>query len=139
MKLSRDISFSMKYLYTGKSNTIYLVTSSSFHFRSVLTFLALFLCYSPKELQKLAGKEAKYDLYAYVAFTQNGASGVANGGVVCDTRQKERISFSNAAKTWEGCKNGNCTMSQRLALTSEVYHVVESIFRHIFKPFSSHG
>jgi len=74
----------------------------------------------PKELQKLAGKEAKYDLYAYVAFTQNGASGVANGGVVCDTRQKERISFSNAAKTWEGCKNGNCTMSQRLALTSEI-------------------
>ena len=110
-----------------------------FHFESVLTFLASFLCYSPKELQKLAGKEAKYDAYAYVqGAPKNGAGGVAYGGVVCDTDQKSRISFTNAYSA-NSCGNGKCTKSKRIALTSEVYHVVESIFRHIFKPFSSHG
>ena len=82
----------------------------------------------------MAGKEAKYDAYAYVqGAPKNGAGGVGYGGVVCDTDQKSRISFTNAPSANFGTK------SKRIALTSEVYHVVESIFRHIFKPFSSHG
>merc|ERR550539_2008352 len=74
----------------------------------------------PKELQKLAGKEAKYDAYAYVqGAPKNGAAGVAYGGVVCDTDQKSRISFTNAALA-NSCGNGKCTKSKRIALTSEI-------------------
>jgi len=68
----------------------------------------------PKELQKLAGKEAKYDAYAYVqGAPKNGAGGVGYGGVVCDTDQKSRISFTNAPSANFGTK------SKRIALTSE--------------------
>ena len=98
-----------------------------------------FLCYSPNELKTLAGKEAKYDAYTYVqGAPKNGGGGVAFGGTVCARDQKQRISYTNARSAKE-CGNTKCTKSKRIALTSEVYHVVESIFRHIFKPFSSHG
>ena len=103
--------------------------------------MALFLCYSPKELQKLAAKEAKYDAYAYVqGAPKNGGGGIAFGGTVCeDIKYKSRISYTNARPANQCGGKTKCTKSKRIALTSEVYHVVESIFRHIFKPFSSHG
>ena len=98
-----------------------------------------FLCYSPNELQTLAGKEAKYDAYTYIqGAPSNGGGGVALGGTVCDSNQKARISYINAS-TLKDCGKAKCTKSKRIALTSEVYHVVEYVFRHIFKPFSSHG
>ena len=80
------------------------------------------------ELEKLAGKEAKYDLYTYVTYP--GASGEAWGGVVCDPTQSNRINF-NRAYGPNDCPTQmtNCTKSNRIALTAEVYHVVKSILR----------
>merc|ERR550539_1875031 len=73
----------------------------------------------PKELQKLAGKEAKYDAYTYVqGAPKNGGGGVAFGGSVCDSNQKQRISYTNAHTT-KDCGKAKCTKSKRIALTSE--------------------
>ena len=79
------------------------------------------------ELEKLAGKEAKYDAYTYVTYP--GASGEAWGGVVCDPTQSNRINF-NRAYGPNDCPTQmtNCTKSNRIALTAEVCHVVKSIF-----------
>ena len=84
------------------------------------------------ELERLAGKEAKYDAYTYVTYP--GASGVGYGGVVCDPTQSDRINFNraygpNECNDYEPPKKIKCTKSNRIALTAEVYHVVKSIFR----------
>ena len=116
-----------KYLYICMSLQ-YLVFISNLLFY----LLASFLSYSPNELQQLAGKEAKYDAYTYVTYP--GSSGVAFGGVVCDPTQTERINFNSAygpndCNKYQPPKEIKCTKSNRIALTSEVYHVVKSIYR----------
>ena len=84
------------------------------------------------ELEKLAGKEAKYDAYSYVTYP--GAAGVGYTGCVCWGTQ-DCIHFiqaygPNDCNNYEPPKKiTNCTKSKRIALTAEVYHVVKSIFR----------
>ena len=99
---------------------IYVCLLIVFTSNMYLHFLALFICCSPKELQKLAGKEAKYDAYTYVqGAPKNGGGGVAFGGTVCARDQKQRISYTNARSAKE-CGKTKCTKSRRIALTSEV-------------------
>ena len=58
------------------------------------------------------------------------------GATICKSDKGERISFARAP-TNKDCKNDKvkkCTKSYKLGVLAKVYHVVESIFRHIFTP-----
>ena len=71
---------------------------------------------------------------------KSGAGGVSYGAAVCSTDADQRISFINAPTTSD-CKAdkiANCDNSYKISKLAKVYYVVESIFRHIFTPCSSH-
>ena len=63
------------------------------------------------------------------------------GATICKSDKGERISFARAPID-KDCKNDKvkkCTKSYKLGVLAKVYQIVETIFRHIFTPCSSHG
>ena len=119
---------------------------NSFHFKSAKHLLSSFLSYRPCTFEVDAPKiekklKKKYDIYQYVqGKPKSGAGGVSKGAGICNSAADERISFINAP-VQSDCtadKVTNCDSNYKLSKLAKVYYVVESIFRHIFTPCSSH-
>ena len=105
-------------------------------------FLSSFLSHRPCTFQTDAAKQKAYDQYTYIGgLPSDGGGGVAMGATICKSDKGERISFSRAPTT-KDCKADKvkkCTKSYRLGVLAKVYYVVQSHFRHLFTPCSSHG
>ena len=77
----------------------------------------------------------------YIPKASGGGGGVAVPAAICKADKGERVSLIGPPnkKDCKADKIKKCTKAYRIAVAAKVYHVVESIFRHIFTPCSSHG
>ena len=88
-------------------------------------------------MSQLAQNGGDYDVFAFI--THPGASGVAYGGTACPSEPRgEKIAFNkgygpNQCNYFNPPQWIRCTVTNRIALTAEVFNIYDMWLTYIFK------